>query len=421
VTGEVICGRYRLERRFGVGAMSEVWAAHDLELDRAVAVKLLGAATDPLRFEREAQTVAGLSHPNISRVFDFGKTDGRPFIVFEFLPGGSLEERLQPGRPLPDEETARVAADVAAALAHAHEHGVLHRDVKPANVLFDEEGNAKLADFGIARIGDASTLTEAGTMLGTAAYISPEQARAEPVTPAADVYTFGVVLYRLLTGQLPFEAEGSLELALLHVNEEPTPIYELRPDAPPPLERVATWSLAKAPEDRPPDGTALVAALAQGAPASVPADETLVLPRRRRRMDPRYVVAGVVLVLFALAGTALAFLIDAEPSKAPVAPPTRGTTQQTQSPAPPPPPPTPSTTRKDTTTTTAATTTRRTTTTPAPPPPEPPPPEPPPPPPPPPPTTTPPPPPPTEPPPPPTEPPPPPPAEPPPPPPPPVP
>jgi serine/threonine-protein kinase len=373
VTQEVICGRYRLERRLGLGAMSEVWAARDLELDRAVAVKLLGEATDPLRFEREAQTVAGLSHPNISRVFDFGKSNGRPFIVFEFLPGGSLEERLQPGRPLPDEETARVAADVAAALAHAHEHGVLHRDVKPANVLFDEDGNAKLADFGIARIGDASTLTEAGTMLGTAAYISPEQARTEAVTPATDVYAFGVVLYLLLTGRLPFEAERPLELAMLHVNEEPTPIAELRPDAPPALERVATWALAKAPDERPPDGRALVAALAQGAP-TVAAAETLVLPRRRRRLDPRYVAAGVALALLALAGTAVAFLINPEPSKAPVTPSTQATTRRTQPQAPPPPPPPPpSSSRRDTTT--AATTTRQTAP-PPPPPPEPPPPPP---------------------------------------------
>jgi serine/threonine-protein kinase len=373
VTQEVICGRYRLERRLGLGAMSEVWAARDLELDRAVAVKLLGEATDPLRFEREAQTVAGLSHPNISRVFDFGKSNGRPFIVFEFLPGGSLEERLQPGRPLPDEETARVAADVAAALAHAHEHGVLHRDVKPANVLFDEDGNAKLADFGIARIGDASTLTEAGTMLGTAAYISPEQARTEAVTPATDVYAFGVVLYLLLTGRLPFEAERPLELAMLHVNEEPTPIAELRPDAPPALERVATWALAKAPDERPPDGRALVAALAQGAP-TVAAAETLVLPRRRRRLHPRYVAAGVALALLALAGTAVAFLINPEPSKAPVTPSTQATTRRTQPQAPPPPPPPPpSSSRRDTTT--AATTTRQTAP-PPPPPPEPPPPPP---------------------------------------------
>jgi len=377
MTDEVIRGRYRLERRLGVGAMSEVWAAHDLELDRAVAVKFLGEATDPLRFEREAQTVAGLSHPNISRVFDFGEVDDRGFIVFEFLPGGSLEERLQPGRPLADDATMRVAADIAAALAYAHEHGVLHRDVKPANILFDEDGNAKLADFGIARLGGAVTLTEAGTMLGTAAYISPEQARAEPVTPATDVYSFGVVLYRLLTGQLPFEAEGTLELAMQHVNAEPTPIHELRPDAPPALERVAAWSLSKAPEGRPPDGAALVAALAQGgAPARLPADETLVLPRRRRRrVHPGYVAAGIALALLALAGTALAFLIDPEPSKAPVAPTTRATTQQTQPQAPPPPPaPPPTTTRPETTTVT--TTEETTTEPPPPPPPEPPPPPP---------------------------------------------
>ena len=372
MTGEVVCGRYRLERRLGVGPMSEVWAAHDLELDRAVAVKLLGVATDPLRFEREAQTVAGLSHPNITRVFDFGRSDERPFIVFELLPGGSLEDRLETGRPHPDAETARIADDVAAALAHAHAHGVLHRDVKPANILFDEEGNAKLADFGIARHGDAPTLTEAGTMLGTAAYISPEQARAEPVTPATDVYSFGVVLYRLLTGRLPFEAEAPLELALQHMNEEPTPIHQLRPDAPPALERVATWSLAKAPEERPPDGKALVAALAQGAPASIAPDETLVLPRRRRGVHPGYVVAGIALALLALSGAALAFLVDSEPAKAPVTPTTRATTQETQPQAPPPPPPpTPSTTRQDTTT--AATTTQQTTTAPPPPPPEPPP------------------------------------------------
>ena len=171
--GEVIGGRYRLDEHIGAGAMSEVWAAHDLELDRPVAVKLLGVATDRDRFAREAQTVAALSHPNICRLFDYGDADGRPFIVFEHLPGGTLEDRLGQGEPFPDVETERVAAELAAALAHAHARGVLHRDVKPSNVLFDEEGNAKLADFGIARLGDASTLTEAGTILGTAAYISP--------------------------------------------------------------------------------------------------------------------------------------------------------------------------------------------------------------------------------------------------------
>jgi serine/threonine protein kinase len=356
VSGELVGGRYRLEERLGVGAMSEVWAAHDLELDRRVALKLMDGAADRLRFEREARAVAGLSHPNVCRLFDYGEAGERRYIALEYLPGGTLEERLEPGQALGDPETARIAAELAAALAHAHERGILHRDLKPSNVIFDEEGNAKLADFGIARIGDASTLTEAGTLLGTAAYISPEQARAEPVTAATDVYSFGVILYRLLTGRLPFEAEGPLELALMHVNEEPEPISSLKPDAPPALERVATWSLAKAPEERPQDGAALLAALSQGAAA----DDTVVLPAGRgRRVRPRHLAAGAALVLLALAGVAFAFLANAEPSKAPITPAKRQTTNR-------------ATTSDQTTTSTAptesSTTTAATTTAPLPPP-----------------------------------------------------
>ena len=372
--GEVIGGRYRLDARIGSGAMSEVWAAHDLELERRVAVKLVGVATDRDRFAREAQTVAGLSHPNICRLFDYGDADGRPFIVFEHLPGGTLEDRLRPGEPFPDAETERLAAELAAALAHAHARGVLHRDVKPSNVLFDEEGNAKLADFGIARLGDAPTLTEAGTILGTAAYISPEQARAEPVTAASDVYAFGVVLYVLLTGRLPFEAEGPLELALKHVNEEPVPIAELRPGAPPVLERVATWSLAKRPEERPPDGSALVAALRQG--GATIEDTVVMAPRPRRRLGPRHVAAGVAFALLVLAGAAAAILANPDESKAPVTPTTqaRTTTQATTEPPPPPPPPPPAsserpTTSKQTTTTAPPPAPPPPTTTPPPPPP----------------------------------------------------
>ena len=335
--------------------MSEVWAAHDLELDRRVALKLMDAAADRLRFEREARAVAGLSHPNVCLLYDYGEDAGRRYIAFEYLPGGTLEDRLVPGEPLADSDTARIAAELAAALAHAHERGILHRDLKPSNVIFDEEGNAKLADFGIARIGDESTLTEAGTMLGTAAYLSPEQARAEPVTAATDVYSFGVILYQLLTGRLPFEAERPLELALMHVNAEPAPISSLRPDAPPALERVATWSLAKAPEERPQDGAALLAALAQGGPAVVE-DETLVLrpARRRRRIPLLYVAAGIALGLLAIAGASLAFLVNPEPSPAPIAPTTQETTQP------------PTTTAPATTTaptTTEATTSEQTTTT----------------------------------------------------------
>jgi eukaryotic-like serine/threonine-protein kinase len=167
--------------------MSEVWQATDLDLDRRVAVKLLATDADPARFDREARAAAGLAHANVCALYDYGDADGRRFMVLELLPGGSLDDRLAAGRPLPDDETRRIAAETAAGLAHAHERGVVHRDLKPANILFDSEGRAKIADFGIARTGAATGLTEAGTVLGTAAYISPEQARGDPATPASDV------------------------------------------------------------------------------------------------------------------------------------------------------------------------------------------------------------------------------------------
>src|SRR5258707_400238 len=198
----VIAGRYRLDELLGRGGMSEVWLAEDLELGRRVAIKLLAPNADNARFEREARAVASLAHPNVTQLYDYGESDDRPYIVLEYLPGGTLEERLRDGKPLPDDQALAIAAGIAAGLAHAHARGVVHRDLKPANVLFDEEGRAKLADFGIARMvaGDG-TLTEAGTVLGTAAYISPEQASGAPASEASDVYSFGVLLYRMLTGR----------------------------------------------------------------------------------------------------------------------------------------------------------------------------------------------------------------------------
>ena len=153
MAAQVIAGRYRLEHRLGAGGMSEVWAAQDLELDRTVAVKLLAPDADPARFEREARAAAALSHPNISALYDYGQDGPRRYMVLEYLPGGSLEDRLAPGGPLPDTETQRIALEVAAGLAHAHDRGLVHRDLKPSNILFDGEGRAKIADFGIARLG----------------------------------------------------------------------------------------------------------------------------------------------------------------------------------------------------------------------------------------------------------------------------
>ncbi|MFZ1878545.1 MAG: serine/threonine-protein kinase, partial [Gaiellaceae bacterium] len=161
MSGEEIAGRYRLIEPLGHGAMSSVWLAEDSELERLVAVKLLSPAADRARFEREARSAAALQHPNLCALYDYGESAGKPFMVLEYLPNGSLEERLRSGRPLDDAEATRIATEIAAGLAHAHGRGVVHRDLKPANVLFDSEGRAKIADFGIARMGNAGTLTEA--------------------------------------------------------------------------------------------------------------------------------------------------------------------------------------------------------------------------------------------------------------------
>jgi serine/threonine-protein kinase len=369
VAHELVAGRYRLDTLLGAGGMSEVWLAEDTQLGRRVALKLLGRDADPARFEREAHAVAALADPNICRLYDYGDEGGRPFMVLEFLCGGTLEERLVPGEPYPDDETERIARELASGLAHAHDRGLVHRDLKPANVLFDEEGRAKIADFGIARLGGARTLTETGTLLGTAAYISPEQAQAQPATPASDVYAFGVILYRLLTGRLPFEAESPVELARMHIHERPRPVREVRADAPPDLAALADAALAKDPADRPADGAALVEALGAGATAL----EAPTLVARTRRPERRFgpvplplAVAAVLLAAIAAAGALVAVLIGGSSAAKPVvsstAPKTHtggtattaatsslpthgksttGRTTTTATTAPPPPPPTP--------------------------------------------------------------------------------
>jgi len=280
----IIGGRYRLEYVLGRGGMSEVYCAHDGELDRRVALKLLAPDADSARFEREARAVASLAHPNVMQLYDYGEENGRPYMVLEFVPGGTLEERLVAtnGKPLPDDESQTIAAGVAAGLAHAHARGVVHRDLKPANVLFDDDGRPKLGDFGIARLAAGEgTLTEAGTVLGTAAYISPEQAAGAPATPASDVYSFGVILFRMLTGRLPFESSDPLELLMMNRDLPPPPIADLRDDPPGLLESTATAALSKDPAERPRDGAALLAALGVGATAAtsaLAADATRVLP-----------------------------------------------------------------------------------------------------------------------------------------------
>jgi hypothetical protein len=272
MSDEEIAGRYRLIEPLGRGAMSSVWLAEDSELGRLVAVKLLSPTADRARFEREARAAASLSHPNLCALYDYGESDGKPYMVLEYLPNGSLEEWLKAGRPLPDAETHRIATEIAAGLAHAHERGLVHRDLKPANVLFDSEGRAKIADFGIARMDNSGTLTEAGTVLGTASYISPEQASGEPAGPTSDVYSFGVILFRMLTGRLPFSAANAMEVVRMHRDDRPPTVGALRPDAPVQLAHLADTALAKDPADRPADGAALLQALRGTAD-----DETMIV------------------------------------------------------------------------------------------------------------------------------------------------
>jgi serine/threonine protein kinase len=339
---ETIGGRYRLEKRLGAGAMAEVWLARDTQLDRLVALKRLRGDADPLRFEREAHAVASLSHPNIARLFDYGSEEGRPYMVFEYLPGGTLEDRLAAGGLLEDAETERIATEVAEGLAHAHDRGLIHRDLKPTNIVFDEEGRAKITDFGIARMSGADTLTDAGTLVGTAAYMSPEQASGEPVTPASDVYSFGVLLFRMLTGRLPFESPNAVDLLRRQLHEPPPPVAEVRPGAPPELAAVAERALAKDPAERPPDGSALRRLLAGAIAATIGGEATQVLPRPTQRRRSPWLVALIALPLLILAGAAVALVATHGGSNSTPPASTPGTTQaHTTAPPPPPPPPPP--------------------------------------------------------------------------------
>jgi serine/threonine-protein kinase len=307
--------------------MSEVWLAEDAELERKVALKLLATTADRARFQREARAAASLAHENVMQLYDFGEAGERPFMVLEYLGGGTLADRLPIGSPLPDDETRRIATDVAAGLAHAHSRGLVHRDLKPANVVFDDEGRAKIADFGVARIEGGATLTDTGTILGTAAYLSPEQAAGGRTSPASDVYAFGVLLFRMLTGRLPFDAPQALDLLALHRDAEPPPVHDVRPDAPFALAALADDALAKNPQARPQDGRELLARLAPstavppGHQVPPPEDVTQVIrPHRRRRGLP---LAAAAVIGLAAAGAGAAYELTST-----AAPPAAATTTQ---------------------------------------------------------------------------------------------
>jgi eukaryotic-like serine/threonine-protein kinase len=236
--------------------MGEVYLAHDGVLERDVALKVLrsqyaGDEEVAERFRREARSAASLSHPNIVQVYDRGEAeDGTSYIAMEYVPGGTLKEQIGRRGPLGDRETAAVGAQIADALGAAHERGVIHRDIKPQNVLVTASGDLKVTDFGIARAASAVTSSASGAIFGTAGYISPEQALGEPVGPASDLYSLGVILYEMLTGELPFVADNSIAVCMKHVNEPPCPPMLLNPDVPEGMNALVLMLLAKHPADR---------------------------------------------------------------------------------------------------------------------------------------------------------------------------
>jgi beta-lactam-binding protein with PASTA domain/tRNA A-37 threonylcarbamoyl transferase component Bud32 len=245
-------GRYRIVRKLGSGGMANVYLAEDEDLGRRVAIKILNEryANDDLfieRFRREAKSAAALSHPNIVSVYDRGEAEGTYYIAMEVIEGRSLKELIMTRGPLPIAEALAYTHEILEALRFAHRHGIIHRDIKPHNILIGER--LKVTDFGIARAG-ASQMTEAGSIMGTAQYLSPEQARGAPVTASSDLYSVGIVLYEMLTGKVPFTGDSAIEIAMKHLNDAPKPPSKIRPEIPEELDAVVLRALAKNPEDR---------------------------------------------------------------------------------------------------------------------------------------------------------------------------
>src|SRR4051795_6809000 len=264
----LIDGRYRAEKRLGAGGMAEVWCAQDEVLGRRVAVKLMGGrfAEDPEfheRFRREAQAAAGLTHPNIVAIFDRSEWEGTPYIAMELVDGQTLKELVQQRGPLPPHIAVGLTEQILRALGYAHRRGIVHRDVKPQNVILDPEGQAKVADFGIARANNSSEMTQTGAIVGTVQYLSPEQANGDPVDARSDLYSTGIVLYELLTGHPPFDGEAPISIALKHLNERPVPPGQMHPGIPPALESVVMRSLEKDPARRYQTAEDFIAALEQ--------------------------------------------------------------------------------------------------------------------------------------------------------------
>jgi tRNA A-37 threonylcarbamoyl transferase component Bud32 len=323
LVGMQLNGRYRLDAQIGTGGMSTVYRAFDSVLERRVAVKLMhreiAADTDQLeRFRREARAVAQLSHPHIVGVIDAGEEDGRPYIVFEYIEGETLKDRIRRMGRLPVDEAIAYAIEIARALGAAHARNIVHRDVKPQNVLIDEEGSAKVTDFGIARSLDEEGLTAEGRVLGTTDYVSPEQALGHDVRGQCDIYSLGVVLFEMLTGDVPFHGENQVAVAMKHVREELPDVQMRRPEVSAGLAAILDRMTDKDLDRRYPDARTLEEELAAEAArsgrstgeataviATLPERHKRRLPLLMRRRIPLLAIVGVLL----LAGAAAAVLL----------------------------------------------------------------------------------------------------------------
>jgi beta-lactam-binding protein with PASTA domain len=355
--GTLIDGRYRVSARLGSGGMADVYLAHDTLLGRQVALKLLHHRFSEdqefvERFRREASSAAGLSHPNVVAVFDRGEWDGTYYIAMEYLPGRSLKAVVREHGPLSSGDAIDIVVQILLAARFAHRRGIIHRDIKPHNVILDEEGRAKVTDFGIARAG-ASDMTLTGSIMGTAQYLSPEQAQGHAVTESSDLYAVGVVLYELLTGSVPFEGESAVTIALKQVSVEAVPPSQRNPEVGPALDAVVMRSLAKDPSQRFASADEFIAALQQAREGIVPAPAPLLngnpatAPRTaaamlipplpgedgqqpadasRRRKRALWIAAGVALLAIA---AAVVLLLVLEPNKGQVTVP--NVTGETQS------------------------------------------------------------------------------------------
>lgn len=263
----ILARRYELQELIGGGGMADVYKAQDKLLDRAVAVKILhqqyaNDAEFVEKFRREATAAAKLAHPNIVNIYDVGEDGGSQYIVMEYVSGPTLKEVIQQKSCLEPIEAVRIAKEIASALESAHRNNLVHCDIKPHNILVMPDGHIKVTDFGIARAVSASTMTYSGSVMGSVHYFSPEQAKGTVITTKSDVYSLGVVLYEMLTGQLPFNGETSVSIALKHLQEEPVPIRQLNPSIPPVLEAIVQKAMSKDPADRP-NSTELYADLNQ--------------------------------------------------------------------------------------------------------------------------------------------------------------